>query len=332
MKERIAIAVSAGICLLAGILMGRLTAPELTFDAPRPDAGAPPAVEEDRLRERDRTIGALEARIRELEAEAGARPAAAPPPAGDAPLSMSPVFSAEALQNAADNLLANDAFQGILEQGWKEGLRRMVDQQYGDLFGLLDLDDDKKDALRDLLMRAMSEGTEPMVPWLRAGDGQEFDATDLEEQIRQLLGPSGFAEYEQFKETRHARESARWFQHYLVQTGEPLDRDQREKLVASMHRHVGPIEDRTGNMESTWVSALQGNPVSEELSVSLDEVETAYQAVLDDAEAFLHEDQVTDLETYLNQQIRQREFQATMADRVFQHMNTQDAEPAPAVP
>jgi hypothetical protein len=254
--------------------------------------------------QRDETIASLRARVSTLEM---ASSATAIPVVPEMPMPI----DGDALRDAAQNILQNESFQNILERGWRDGVQRIIDHQYGDLFERLDLDDEAADKLRDLLVNKVAQDSQPWIPWLRDNPESPTSPEMVEEQMRRLLDEESYQTYRHFELTQAARESVRWYQHQMADSDDPLSGEQREELVNLFHTQIGE-ED----VQTAWVTALQGNSPGDDVDLSLDEMESAYQNILNQSESFLSDAQTSRLESYLNQQLRQREMQVEMARKL----------------
>ena len=190
-----------------------------------------------------------ENRIRELEAEALAqqRPGSNEPGEGTPPegtLAMGSAGAARAVTQTGGRV---SDFQTLMEDPefarmWNAQQRARLDGRYADLFRLLKLNPaeldrlknllvEKRNSFRDVMAAARSEGINMRENRDELRNLQAQAQAEIDASIRDLLGPAGFNQFQQYEQTLPQRNLVTQLDQRLSYSAAPLNDQQSEQLV-----------------------------------------------------------------------------------------------------
>ncbi len=211
-----------------------------------------------------------------------------------------------------------------------------MDLFYGSFFEYLDLQPEKLESFKDLLiekqMALMDIGLE-MMDSLKDSDKRQISAERSKEitdefnaKISEFLGEADYEVYQQFEQTQPERMQIQFFKQSLP-VSDQLDEDQEHKLILAMH------EERTNFMFSTDFSQNENfdpaNMTEETVTQYMDELGRVQDNYISRAGQILSETQLEKFTSAMKQQRAMQEMGMKMAIKMFSQSSDNENEPEP---
>lgn len=198
--------------------------------------------------------------------------------------------------------------------------------QYGDLLAQFDLDKEQRQEFISLLAKRgwgnrlwnNESNTNNAAPWMMGM--QQGDQENVEEEIKEFLGDEGYAQYQQYEQTRYGRDEVNDFERTLGKGDQELSIEQHEQMVGIFN---GMQELEQNNRRSFWsngMTELSKEESDKQVEEQVAELEEGYNKVLEDSADVLDEDQLTALNVHLDNKLQTAESEAKTAAHFQQQM------------
>jgi hypothetical protein len=257
----------------------------------------------------ERQINTLQATLESATQRAAAIPQVASLPAN--------LQSGEPQTNATDqipdavaNILGSIEFREIVHEA---AAKALIGEQFGDLVKELGLTPEQAEKFRELFAQrqlAMLDLANTM-PLGNAGavamvsqESLTKEQTDIDNQIRALLGDEKYARYEEYQKTKEERTAVRDFNKELAFSGrQELTAEQQQQLTAIMHEENASAKQSAQQAQT----ATPGEITDETINAQMQQYIDTNKRVRDRAQHVLSQEQLQAFDTYQENQIRQQQ-------------------------
>jgi len=202
--------------------------------------------------------------------------------------------------------------------------KMMLDQQYGELFISLNLSQEVKTALKELLAEKMTTGMEVgmkvMEGEMSAGEYQQqaqeiaLQLQETENRIRDLLGEDDYLYYEQFEDTQMER-----MQVDMLRQNLPPDRlptwEQENELILAMHEERTAFVFDVPDLEQPAMGVSGMN--EDQIQNHLDEMDRLHEQYIVRAASILDEGALEAFSDSLQQWLTMQEMSLRMATKLL---------------
>lgn len=248
----------------------------------------------------------------------------ASPPASDAPTTADAGKGgdgAKGLGGMLGKMMQDPAIKEMIRSQQKMVMQKM----YGPLLKDLNLPSEQKDRFMELLLSQQMSAVENAGALFKEGDTDKTEAakamkdkqTELESNLKTLLGDDKFAQYQDYTKTMAERMQLDQFRQQLDSGSLPLQEDQAKSLMQAMKEErekVPPVvPSKVGDSPADYAKALS----PENLDKQVQWQEDVNRRVQERAAQILTPEQLKEFTDFQNQQLNMQKVGMKMAREMF---------------
>jgi hypothetical protein len=230
--------------------------------------------------------------------------------------------------NPFADMFKNPGMKDMIKNQQKAVLGPMIDKNYAKLFADLNLTPDQASAFKDILLNKQMSAAEAGLSMF-SGDSDPTNRADVvqqvktasdaaDAQIKQLLGDSGFTQYQTYEKTMSERTAVSGFKDQLGAGPMALTDVQEQQLIQALTQERENFKFTTDfSDKSRFTGDFASMFTEEKISTYLEELGQLNQQYQNRAQTILSPDQMTAFGKYLSSQTAMQKAGMQMAVKMF---------------